>query len=137
MGKEVKEYPGRLTREEIEKLTVGCEKVEVNVMTRSLKKTVPGDSPASKQAKPVAAATSSSRGAQGAGTSTPGGSAPRIKSTFSTDFKPQEPEQTTTITQTIKSTSTTQQRRQLLSQQQQSSTTTRKMQQAPSKQTKR
>merc|ERR1719457_395182 len=45
--KEVTEYPGRLTREEIEKLASGCERVEVNVLTRSLKKTVPVESGAS------------------------------------------------------------------------------------------
>jgi len=42
--KEVKEYPGRLSKEEIEKFTIGCDKVEVNVMTRSMKKTVPASS---------------------------------------------------------------------------------------------
>jgi len=100
--KEVNEYPGRLTREEIEKLTVGCEKVEVNVMTRSLKKTVPGDSPMLKST----AAGSSAGGPK----QTKKGS-----STAAGDV--------TTVTKTIKTTSqAAHQQRQQQQQQQQKST---------------
>merc|ERR1719376_819751 len=85
--KEVTEYPGRLSREEIEKLASGCERVEVNVMTRSLKKTVPVESGAS-----------SSSAVQSSGTS--GGQQKVTK----TEKKTKEGG-VTTITRTIKTTS--------------------------------
>lgn len=111
--KEVKEYPGRLTREEIEKLTSGCEKVEVNVMTRSLKKTVPGDSAEAKS-------SGSMMVKQGSSSSSGGG-------TVKTDVKRSKAgdRDVTTITRTIKTTSTANQERlQQQSLQQTSSTAT-------------
>merc|ERR1719376_698766 len=91
--KEVTEYPGRLSREEIEKLASGCERVEVNVMTRSLKKTVPVESGAS-----------SSSVVQSSGTS--GGQSKVTK----TEKKTKEGG-VTTITRTIKTTSGSQQQK--------------------------
>lgn len=103
--KEVKEYPGRLSREEIEKLTSGCERVEVNVMTRSMKKTVPGDSPL------AAAATSST-------------SSPRHLSTQQRQIRGSGSGDKTTITKTVRTTSQQQQAQQQLQQEQRKTTKT-------------
>merc|ERR1712096_453314 len=95
--KEVTEYPGRLSREEIEKLASGCERVEVNVMTRSLKKTVPVESGSSGSL--VTSSGKSGSLVQSSGTS--GGQSKVTK----TDVKRTKEGGVTTITRTLKTTS--------------------------------
>merc|ERR1712183_606668 len=92
--KEVTEYPGRLSREEIEKLASGCERVEVNVMPRSLKKTVPVES-----------------GSSGSLVQSSGTSSGQSKVT-KTDVKRTKEGGVTTITRTIKTTSSGSQQQQ-------------------------